>query len=234
VRRLLRPSVVLFGTTVAMIAGAGVLAFAGWTSRSDSVTFTVQATQVPQVPRPNVTVTLVPIITWKRVRLTPNTPVNSYIVTRHLGKTTRIVCTRSASLPTKCVDPTAPPGSPITYTVYAAHGEHWVGVDSEPSLPVGTPGSPPADGTDPATAAVDPSASAEPGASAPADSGDPLMTTPPTAGPTLPGYIPPPAPPIVSIPSTEPTPTESATPAATTPAPTTAPAGNPGPPPPIF
>jgi hypothetical protein len=216
VRRLLRPSLVLCGTAVAMVAGGGVLAFAGWTSRSDSATFTVPASQVAQVPRPTVTMTLVPIVTWKRVRLTSNTPVHRYIVTRHLGKTTRIVCTLSASLPPVCIDPTAPLGSPITYTVYATHGEHWVGVDSEPSLPVGTPASPLAVGPsgEAVPPVVDPSASAVPVASeSPAELGNPMMGSSPTASATTPtGFIPPTtAAPASDAPSIEPSFTENTT-----------------------
>jgi hypothetical protein len=196
---------VLFGTAVAMVAGGGVLAFAGWITRSDSATFTVQASEVAQVPRPTVTMTLVPIVTWKRVRLTSNIPVHRYVVTRHLGRSTRIVCTLAAALPPVCIDPTAPPGSPLTYTVYATHGEHWVGVDSEPSLPVGTPAKP---------LAVDPSESVPPvpgGTAAPISSdppaglGTPMMASSATGSPTTPsGFMPPVTdPPATDAPATD-------------------------------
>lgn len=188
-KRLLRPSLVLFGTAVAMVAGGGVLAFAGWISRSDSATFTVQASEVAQVPRPTVTMTLVPVVRWKRVRLTSNTPVHRYVVTRHVGRSTRIVCTLSAALPPVCIDPTAPPGSPLTYTVYATHGEHWVGVDSEPSLPVGTPARPLTVG--PSDEPVPPVAGPV-NSDPPADLGNPMMATSATVSPTTPsGFMPP-------------------------------------------
>jgi hypothetical protein len=138
VKRMLRPSLVLLGTAVALIGGGGVLAFAGWTSRSTSATFTVTAAKIPQIPRPTATRTIVPVITWKGVRIAPDDPVDRYVVTRHLGKATRIVCSQPATLLTKCVDFTAPPGSPFTYTVHATDGEYWVGADSEASPPLGS------------------------------------------------------------------------------------------------
>jgi hypothetical protein len=201
---------------VAMAAGGGVLAFAGWIAHSDSATFTVQASEVAQVPRPTVTMTLVPIVTWKRVRLTSNTPVQRYVVTRHTGTTARIVCTLSASLPPVCIDPTAPLGGPITYTVYATHGEHWVGVDSAPSLPVGTPADPLAVGPSdqPVPPSVGPSAAAVPVPSdPPADLDNPMTASTATVSPTTPtGFLPPASlAPTTDAPSTGPSFTGDAT-----------------------
>jgi hypothetical protein len=138
VKRILRPSLVLLGTAVALVGGGGVLAFAGWTSRSTSATFTITAAKIPQIARPTATRTIVPVITWKGVRITSDNTVDRYVVTRHLGKATRVVCAQPATWMTTCVDVTAPPGSPFTYTVHATDGENWVGTTSEPSAPLGS------------------------------------------------------------------------------------------------
>jgi hypothetical protein len=166
---------------VALVAGGGVLAFAGWTSRSTSETFTIQAAGIPQMARPTVTGALVPTITWKQVRLTDGTAVDRYVVTRHLGEATTVVCSQPATLAASCSDPTALPGEPFTYTVRATHGEHWVGAHSEPSLPVELPSSPAP--TEPSSTPVTPSAepSPSPTGTATVDGAGPLTpeTTPP-------------------------------------------------------
>ncbi len=180
-RRLVRPSLILLGTAVALLAGGGVLAFAGWTSRSTSETFTIHAVGIPRMARPIVTRALVPTITWKAVRITDDIPVDRYVVTRHLGTAAKVVCSQPATLAARCFDLTALPGDPFTYTVHATHGEHWVGADSEPSLPVDVPSSPAP--TEPSSTPVTPSAapSASPTGTAAVDDVDPLttQTTPP-------------------------------------------------------
>jgi hypothetical protein len=181
---MLRPSLVLIGTAVALLGGGGVLAFAGWTSRSTSATFTITAAKIPQVGRPTVSRTIFPVIAWKGVRISPNTLVHRYVVTRHLGTVERVVCNLPASPLTKCIDVTAPFGGPVTYTVHATHGEHWIGVDSEPSLPLGTVSPTPA--LDASGVPIAPSADpAAPAASAPVDPATseavPTLSAPPAA-----------------------------------------------------
>jgi hypothetical protein len=193
---MLRPSLVLLGTAVALVGGGGMLAFAGWTSRSVSATFTITAARIPQIARPTATRTIVPVITWKGVRIAPDTPVDRYVVTRHLGKATRVVCSQPAAVTTRCVDFTAPPGSPFTYTVHATDGEHWIGADSEPSPPLDSPLAP-----DPSSAP-----SATPVTSAVAvPTTDPVGTMMTTDSPGNPG----PTPPVGLVPTVteEPVPT---------------------------
>jgi hypothetical protein len=212
---MLRPSLVLFGMAVALVAGGGVLAFAGWTSQTESDTFTIQAARIPQVPPPTVTVRLVPVVKWKRVRIAVDKPVDRYIVTRHVGKATRVVCTLAATVPLTCLDLTAPPGSALTYTVQATQGEHWVGVDSQPSAPLTTSGG---------LVMLDASGEPVPGpsaaglSSAPAvvddDGVNPLMveTTPAPGGPTSSGFTGPTThapPPTATATTPAPAPTEN-------------------------
>jgi hypothetical protein len=202
---MLRPSLVLIGTAVALLGGGGVLAFAGWTSRSTSETFTITAAGIPQVPRPGVTRVLFPIIAWKGVRINGDNPVHRYVVTRHLGTSERVVCNQPATSRTKCIDLTALPGIPFTYTVHATHGEHWTGVESEPSPPLGsaqaqapaldasgapiapsgsaapTPGTPPSDEPDnPMMAETAPDEEAVP----PVDEVPPTTSAPPSPSPS--------------------------------------------------
>lgn len=175
-RRMLRPSLILLGTAVALVAGGGVLAFAGWTSRSTSETFTIEAAGIPRMARPTVIRALVPTITWKPVRITEDTPVHRYVVTRHLGEATKVVCSQPATQAASCFDLTALPGEPFTYTVHATHGEHWAGAASEPSRPVEVLGTPAP--TDPSSTPVTPSAepSPSPTGTAAVDDVDPLTT----------------------------------------------------------
>lgn len=180
-RPLLRPWLLVLGTLVALIAGGGMLAFAGWISHTDSGPFTIRAAFIPPVQRPAVAlvtvarpvaqttgaepgadVVLLPRISWRTVRITDDEGVDSYVVTRHDGDKTQIVCTRRAWRTPSCLDRTAPPGASLTYTVTATHGAHWVGADSEPSLPVTMPGPPVATGGTP----VDPSPATVPGSAA--------------------------------------------------------------------
>jgi hypothetical protein len=209
---MLRPSLVLFGTAVALVGGG--VAFAGWTSRSTSVTFTVTAAKIPQVPRPTVTLAVVPIVSWRRVRIAADTPVERYVVTRHAGRATRVVCTQPATSWTRCVDFTAPLGSALTYTVRATHGKYWTGVDSEASIPLGTPGAPL--GLDASGVPVVPSTGpATPTVTVPpVDGVNPLLveTTPPAGPTTSVGLVEPTTePPVTDAPVTPQTeaPTES-------------------------
>jgi hypothetical protein len=188
VRRLLRPSLVLLGTATALLGGGGVLAFAGWTSRSTSPTFTITAAGIPQPQRPTVTRVIFPVIAWKRVRISPDTPVHRYVVTRHLGSTERIVCSQAATSRTICVDVTAPPDTPVTYTVHATHGEHWTGVESAPSLPLGAAPAVAASGAPAPSASVP----VTPGPSAPSEPADPTAAETAPTGATMPsGPVPP-------------------------------------------
>ena len=172
-RGLLRPSLVLIGTAMVLAGGGGVLAFAGWTSRSTSETFTVTAPKIPPVARPTAARTPVPVVRWKAVRIADDTPVHRYVVTRHLDGQSRVVCNQPATLPRTCTDLTAPVIGALTYTVHATHGAHWVGVDSAPSLPLGATAEP----TVSASGSPSPSANvtAEPSATPGADSVTPRM-----------------------------------------------------------
>ncbi|HEX8344881.1 MAG TPA: hypothetical protein VF657_09075 [Actinoplanes sp.] len=203
---MLRPSV-LAVTTVALVAAGGVFAYAGWSSGTDSGSFTIYAATIPKVPAPRAAVpgaTAVPPsdagstagstvgriaggssggtaveparparprIGWRPVRLAADVPVHRYVVTRHLGPVTEVVCERPATVVLRCVDRTAPAGYRMSYTVAARHGAHWVGADSERSAVITTPGIavpvtvngvavlPGVDG-EPVVPGVDPSASA--------------------------------------------------------------------------
>jgi hypothetical protein len=141
VKRLLKPSLTTIGTAVVLVAGGSVWAYAGWISRTTSQTFTVRAVRIPQMPRPTVAVTVVPVIRWQPVQIPPTTPVREYVVSRHGAGPTQVVCTRPTPV-VRCLDLTAPPGSTVTYTVRATYGSHWVGQDSEPSASVTMPGLP--------------------------------------------------------------------------------------------
>lgn len=198
-RGALRPSLVLLGTAVVLVGGGSVLAAAGWISRSTSEAFTVTAAKIPQVARPTVTRTVVPVVRWRSVRIAADTPVHRYVVTRHLGGDSRIVCNQPATVRTTCIDLTAPVIGALTYTVHATHGEHWVGVDSPPSLPL--------DGT------AEPTASSSPTPSA-------AVTAEPTGTPGVRTVNPRMAPstPDEPVESVSPT-TEAPTPTPTTPAP---------------
>jgi hypothetical protein len=194
-RRLLRPPLIAAGAVLALIAGGGVLAFAGWTTRTTSQTFIIQAARIPQIPKPAVIAALTPVIQWKSVKIDPNLPVSRYIVTRHVGKATRIVCSLPATLPRQCLDLGAPANSALTYSVYATQGARWIGVDSEPSTPISTTGS--LTGLAPSDAPVSPGA-ATPAPGGAADPGTPVtdatlnsLAEDPTVAPSAPssGYV---------------------------------------------
>jgi hypothetical protein len=154
VRRVLRPAV-LAVTTVALVATGGLIAYAGWSSGTDSESFTFYAAAVPRVPAPRAYVQdaavapgdttaepapVRPRIGWKAVRISADVPVHRYVVTRHLGPVTEVVCDRPATTALRCVDRTAPAGYRMTYSVAARYGDHWVGKASDRSAAVTTPG----------------------------------------------------------------------------------------------
>jgi hypothetical protein len=159
VRRILRPSI-LAVTTVALVVTGGLIAYAGWSSGTDSDSFTIYAATIPRVPAPRASVpdaaavpasvadgavaptapSARPRIGWKPVRLAPDVPVHRYVVTRHLGPVTEVVCERPATAALRCVDRSAPAGYRMTYTVAARLGAHWVGANSVRSAVITTPG----------------------------------------------------------------------------------------------
>jgi hypothetical protein len=182
---LVRPSLLVLGTAVALLGGGGVLAYAnGWTTSTDSARFSVAATvTLPAVVGEKVAV---PRITWQAVEITGGEPVHRYVVVRHGGRATGVVCTLAATRAPSCLDRAALPGDELTYTVTATHGAHWRSPDSEPSAPVTLPGpatagpapsgAPPVEPTVTGSPAVVPSA-AEPPPERPPDTAAPAVSS---------------------------------------------------------
>ncbi|AGL20855.1 hypothetical protein L083_7345 [Actinoplanes sp. N902-109] len=121
-------------------AGSGVAAYGGWNVGGWSPTFTVHAVRIPRMLPPSAqlgTDVAGPRIGWEAI--VGQAPVQRYVVTRHLGAISAVACAVEARA-TNCVDRHAPVGRVLTYTVAAAWGTHWSGVDSAPSVPVLVPG----------------------------------------------------------------------------------------------
>ncbi|GAB1643014.1 hypothetical protein KRMM14A1259_34370 [Krasilnikovia sp. MM14-A1259] len=128
----------MVGAALGVAATGGVAAFAGWSVTVQPATFTVYAARLPQPAPPRVRVQELPRIAWEPPGRT--VPVDRYVVTRHLGPAAQVACEVPATARPRCTDRQAPPGYRATYTVAAAYGSHWVGVDSGPSGPVVMPG----------------------------------------------------------------------------------------------
>ncbi|GAA2526455.1 hypothetical protein [Winogradskya humida] len=174
---LYRWQVLLAGTAAALTVGSGVAAYASWRITATSPTFTVHAVQLPRVPRPLAEMTR----TGLRIRWTPVEPASGYVVTRHAGQGSEVACTVAAGQRT-CVDLRAPKGFPVSYTVAAAYGRHWVGTPSETSVPVPPPlpgraASTPAPGSAPQSPPPPSALAIEPPATTP-------VPTPPPSGPS--------------------------------------------------
>jgi hypothetical protein len=91
---------------------------------------------VPTMAKPEVSLAGDPLIRWAHVKLA-GSAVESYLVTRHDGGKTKVVCTVPAT-DTSCLDSKAPTKGPLSYTVRAKFGK-WEGADSDTSIPVTVP-----------------------------------------------------------------------------------------------
>jgi hypothetical protein len=80
-----------------------------------------------------------PRITWRRIEIADDVPVERYVVTRHLGPISQVACDVPAGR-SRCVDAHPPAGYLVTYTVAAAYGSSWTGLASQASNPVLLPG----------------------------------------------------------------------------------------------
>ncbi|MEV4703955.1 hypothetical protein [Actinoplanes sp. NPDC049316] len=136
----------------ALAIGTGVAAYGDWDVGADEAQFTVHAASIPRMDAPAVTlpggqpeitadgiVVGGPRIEWDRVSIAPGTPVQRYVVTRHLGPIIQVACDVPADH-RRCVDENAPAGYLATYTVAATYGSFWTGVPSPESAPVPLPG----------------------------------------------------------------------------------------------
>jgi len=137
--RLLRPAV-LTTAAVALAAVGGASAFAGWQVAVTPEEFTVYAASIPRMAAPIATSRAIPQIAWTAVEIAPGVAVQRYVVTRHVGPGAQVVCDVPAVGALRCVDPHAPAGYPIVYTVAAGRGRYWRGPDSAPSAAITMPG----------------------------------------------------------------------------------------------
>jgi hypothetical protein len=150
--RFLRSPLPFVGLATALAIGTGVAAYGDWDVGADEAQFTVHAASIPRMDAPTVElpdgqpeitadgiVVSGPRIGWDRVTIAPGTPVQRYVVTRHLGPIAQVACDVPAAR-TRCVDETAPAGYLATYTVAAAYGSFWTGVPSPASEPLLLPG----------------------------------------------------------------------------------------------
>ena len=124
----------------AAAAGAGGMAYAGWTAGSTSEPFTVYASRIPRIDPPEVAVRSALHVKWTPVELASGVPMHRYVVPRHLGPVRQIACDVPATAVPRCIDANAPAGYVMTYTVAARYGSRWVGPASEPSAPAIRPG----------------------------------------------------------------------------------------------
>lgn len=151
-RSFLRSPLPFVGVATAVAIGTGVAAYGGWDVGAESASFVVHAESIPRMAVPSVKlpsgraeitedglVVSGPRITWEPVRIAAGTPVQRYVVTRHLGPIAQVACDVPAGR-TRCVDRQAPAGYLATYTVAAAYGSFWTGVPSKPSDPMLLPG----------------------------------------------------------------------------------------------
>ena len=151
-RSLLRSPLPFVGVATAVALGTGVAAYGDWDVDAESASFVVHAASIPRMDAPSAElpsgpaeitedglVVSGPRIRWDRVRIAPGTPVQRYVVTRHLGPIAQVACDVPAAR-TRCVDERAPAGYLATYTVAAAYGSFWTGVPSKHSEPMLLPG----------------------------------------------------------------------------------------------
>jgi len=150
--RFLRSPLPFVGVATAAAIGTGVAAYGDWDVGAESATFEVRAASIPRMAAPSVQLPagrpaisadglVAPglRIRWERVEIAPGTPVQRYVVTRHLGPIAQVACEVPAGR-TRCVDEQAPAGYLATYTVTATYGSFWTGAPSKPSEPTLLPG----------------------------------------------------------------------------------------------
>ncbi|MGA5301752.1 hypothetical protein ACPCHT_17620 [Nucisporomicrobium flavum] len=136
----------------ALAIGTGVAAYGDWDVGAEEAQFTVHAAGIPRMKAPTVElpggepqitaegiVAAGPRIAWDRVTIAPGTPVQRYVVTRHLGPIAQVACDVPAT-GARCVDESAPAGYLVTYTVAATYGTFWTGEPSPASEPTLLPG----------------------------------------------------------------------------------------------
>ncbi|UQU65766.1 hypothetical protein COUCH_05455 [Couchioplanes caeruleus] len=136
----------------ALAIGTGVAAYGDWDVGAEEAQFTVHAASIPRMKAPIVElpggepqitaegiVAAGPRIAWDRVTIAPGTPVQRYVVTRHLGPIAQVACDVPAAR-ARCVDESAPAGYLATYTVAATYGTFWTGEPSPASEPALLPG----------------------------------------------------------------------------------------------
>ncbi|GGQ40469.1 hypothetical protein [Couchioplanes azureus] len=226
--RFLRSPLPIAGAALAVAIGSGVAAYGGWDVGADAATFTVHAASIPRMAapvaalppgEPRITsdglLARGPRIGWDRVEIAAGTPVQRYLVTRHLGPVTQLVCDVPAGRH-GCVDEHPPAGYLVTYTVVATHGAFWTGLASPPSAPIPLPGEAapivvdgvvvlpgaggdavvlPGAGGDPVVPAYGPSAAAPAGGGAPGAVAEPAIPAPESTDPPPVPVIVPPEPP---------------------------------------
>ena len=125
--RTWRP-VLIFTTTAGVLAvGGSIAALASWSTAPTAAKTTITAGQVPTMQAPRVFLVGRPVVRWDRVRMSPGTPVQRYVVTRHDGDKSSTVCEVPALIAT-CVDLLAPLSRPVSYSVHATFRK-WVGTD---------------------------------------------------------------------------------------------------------
>ncbi|MEV4636401.1 hypothetical protein AB0J80_03520 [Actinoplanes sp. NPDC049548] len=203
--------------------GTGVAAYGNWEVKAETATFTVRAASIPRMDAPRAElppgepeigadglVLRGPRISWHRVAIGGDVPVQRYVVTRHLGPVTQIACDVPAGR-TRCVDKHPPAGYLVTYTVAATYGSFWTGLPSEASRPVLLPGEAapvlvdgvvvlPGSSGGTLMPAPGPSAGAVAGGTRPDSPADPANPAPhDSASPAAPVIVPP-APPEVDTP----------------------------------
>ncbi len=132
-----RPILIVAAASGLLAAGGSIAAFANWSTPAARTTLTVKAREVPTMAAPQVRLFGRPFVSWKYTNLLPGVPVRGYVVTRHVGATSNVVCVVPAPL-TSCVDLLVPVNTRVTYSVHATFRQ-WAGGHGQRSDSVRVP-----------------------------------------------------------------------------------------------
>jgi hypothetical protein len=132
-----RPVLIVAATAGLVAAGGSIAAFANWSTPATRTTVTVEAREVPTLAAPQVRLIGRPFVSWNATNLLPGVRVHQYVVTRHVGTASTVVCEVPVLL-TTCVDWLPPVNTRMTYSVHATF-RRWAGDASERSDSVRVP-----------------------------------------------------------------------------------------------
>jgi hypothetical protein len=178
VRRPVR-TILFVGVALAMAVGGTMVANAAWLIRGEPTAVKLMTADMPRASEPQaVKDEGAAVVSWSRVEIAPNVPVQSYVVSRRDVAGRAPVKTFAPTTGTRLTDIDVPAGT-WTWTVTPRFAK-WTGDESRPSKPLAFP---PPRGS---AASAQPAAAPDGNAAAPAPTVKPKAVDDPAAAPPAP------------------------------------------------